>query len=154
VISLPAVSRSFNVSPAPQAVIDYLADFGHAEEWDPGTVSCTRSDTGPVTVGASWRNVSKVAGTTAKLDYTLRQLTSEKLVFVGQNKGATSTDTITVRPEGAGSRVTYRADLRMHGAAVLLTPAMKLIFEKLASGTERQLTQVLNQLPPVSSTAQ
>jgi hypothetical protein len=35
----------------------------------------------------------------------------------------------------------------MHGAATLLAPAMKLVFEKLANDTERQLTRVLNAWP-------
>ena len=144
---MPKVSRTFHVSPAPQPILEYLADFSHAEEWDPGTVSCTRSDPGPVTVGASWHNVSKVAGTKAELDYTLERRTADTLVFVGRNKGATSTDTITVKPDGAGSTITYYADLQMHGAATLLAPAMKLVFEKLANDTERQLTQVLNAWP-------
>ena len=144
---MPTVSRTFRVDPAPAAVIGYLADFSHAEQWDPGTVSCTRSDPGPVEVGASWDNVSKVAGVKTELTYTLRRLTGDTLVFVGQNKGATSTDTITVLPDGAGSSITYRADLEMHGAAALLAPAMKLIFEKVAGDTERQLTRVLNALP-------
>ncbi len=144
---MPAVSRTFRVDPAPAAVVGYLADFSHAEQWDPGTVSCTRTDPGPVAVGAVWHNVSKVAGVTTELTYTLHRLTGDTIVFIGQNKGATSTDTITVRPDGAGSSVTYRADLKMHGAAALLAPAMKLIFEKVAGDTERQLTAVLNALP-------
>jgi carbon monoxide dehydrogenase subunit G len=144
---MPEVSRSFRVDPAPRSVIGYLADFANAEEWDPGTVSCTRTDAGPVAVGASWRNVSKFAGRTTELAYTLERLTADTIVFVGRNKGATSTDTITVVPDGPGSKVTYRADLALHGAAALLSPAMKLIFEKVASDTERQLTVVLNALP-------
>jgi carbon monoxide dehydrogenase subunit G len=141
---MPTVSRSFTVTPDPQAVISYLADFSHAEQWDPGTVTCTRNDSGPVAVGASWQNVSKLAGLKTELTYTLERLTGDTLVFVGKNKGATSTDTITVVPDGTGSKLTYRAVLEMHGASVLLTPAMKLIFEKLATDTERQLSSVLN----------
>jgi carbon monoxide dehydrogenase subunit G len=144
---MPMVTRSFHVTPGPQTVIGYLSDFGNAEQWDPGTVSCTRTDVGAVAVGASWHNVSKVAGVTTELTYTLQRLTSDTIVFVGKNKGATSTDTITVVPDGAGSNVTYRADLEMHGAAALLAPAMKLIFEKVANDTEQRLTQVLNALP-------
>ena len=143
---MPKVSRTFHVTPTPQPILEYLANFSHAEEWDPGTVSCTRSDPGPVAVGASWHNVSKVAGLKTELTYTLERLTSDTLVFVGKNKGATSTDTITVLPDGTGSKLTYRADLEMHGASALLSPAMKLIFEKLATDTERQLTSVLNNL--------
>ena len=40
--------------------------------------------------------------------------------------------------------ITYQADLEMKGAAKLLSPAMKLVFEKLANDTEKQMTTVLN----------
>ena len=143
---MPKVARSFSVSPSPQTVLGYLADFSRAEQWDPGTVTCTRVGDGPVAVGASWRNVSKVAGRSTELTYTLEKQTPDSLVFVGRNKGATSTDTITVVPDGAGSKLTYQADLELHGAAKLVGPAMKVIFERLASDTEKQLKVVLNGL--------
>ena len=60
---------------------------------------------------------------------------------------ATSTDSISVTPDGSGSQITYTADLDMHGAATLAAPAMKLVFEKLANDTEEQMTAVLNRLP-------
>ena len=60
--------------------------------------------------------------------------------------GATSTDTITVRPAGTGSEVTYRAELEMQGVAKLAAPVMKLEFENLAGKTEKQLSEVLNSL--------
>lgn len=143
---MPNVSRTFNVSPSPEVVVDYLKDFGNAEQWDPGTQSCERVDSGPVSEGAYWHNVSKIFGVTAKLTYKLAELTDRKLVFVGENKSSTSIDTITVDPSGAGSVITYEAQLEMHGAAKLLNPVMKLAFEKLAGETEKQMTTVLNQL--------
>ena len=99
---------------------------------------------GPVEVGTTWHNVSKVAGLTTELEYELTELTGQGLVFVGRNKGATSTDTISVLPSGGGSEITYRADLDMHGIAALAAPAMKLVFERLADETEEQLSAVLN----------
>jgi hypothetical protein len=73
-------------------------------------------------------------------------LTESTLVFVGENKSSTSIDTITVDTNDSGSRVTYRADLEMKGAEKILNPVMKLVFEKLASDTEKQLSAVLNRL--------
>ena len=140
------VSRTFTVPAAPDAVIDYLKDFGHAVEWDPGTQSCTRDDSGPIQVGARWHNVSKILGVTAELTYTLERLESDTIVLVGRNEKSTSTDTITVRPASAGTELTYRAELEMHGLAKLATPVMKLEFEKLANDTEKQLTEVLTGL--------
>ena len=144
---MPTVSRTFSVSPPPATVVDYLKDFSNAEEWDPGTQTCTRSDGGPLTEGASWHNVSNIFGVKAELDYVLRELSDSTLVFVGTNKSSTSTDTITVKPDGTGSKLSYRADLEMKGAAKLLNPVMKLVFEKLASETEKQMVSVLNGLP-------
>lgn len=143
---MPSVSRTFTVSPPPDRVIDYLKDFANAEEWDPGTESCTREGTGPIAVGATWHNVSKIVGVKAELTYKLNELSNRTLVFVGTNDSSTSTDTITIDASGAGSVITYRADLEMKGAAKLLSPAMKVVFEKLANDTEKQMTTVLNGL--------
>ena len=35
----------------------------------------------------------------------------------------------------------------MHGLAVVTAPAMKLLFEKIAGDTKKQMTEVLNNLP-------
>ena len=147
---MPTVSRKFNVNPTPGVVLDYLKDFGNAEQWDPGTQSCERVDSGPIVVGASWHNVSKIFGVTAELAYKLEELSDRRVVFVGENKSSTSTDTITVGASGSGSVITYQADIEMRGVAKLLNPVMKLAFEKIAGDTEKQLTTVLNGLVTAS----
>ena len=143
---MPSVSRTFAVTPPPATVIDYLKDFSNAEQWDPGTQTCTRQDAGPVHEGSTWHNVSKIVGVEAELTYTLESLKPDQLVFVGKNESSTSTDTISVEAHDGGSVITYHADLEMHGVAKLLSPAMKLVFEKLANDTEKQMTEVLNKL--------
>ncbi len=143
---MPTVSRTFSVTPPPSAVIDYLKDFSHAEEWDPGTQTCTRSDDGPITRGTTWHNVSNIFGVTAELTYVLQKFTPDTLVFVGTNKSSTSTDTITVAPDGTGSKLAYQSDVEMKGWAKLLNPVMRVAFEKLANDTEKQMTAVLNRL--------
>jgi carbon monoxide dehydrogenase subunit G len=144
---MPTVSRTFRVDPTPATVIDYLKDFSHATEWDPGTEQCTQTSPGPVVVGTRWHNVSKIMGITTELDYELIELSEWGLTLVGANDSATSTDSISVAPDGEGSQITYTADLAMHGAATIAAPAMKLVFEKLATDTEEQMTAVLNRLP-------
>jgi carbon monoxide dehydrogenase subunit G len=143
---VPTIERTFTVHPSPATVIAYLQDFGHAEQWDPGTEQCTRNDAGPIAVGASWHNKSKIMGVSTELSYTLEELSDERIVFVGRNDTAISTDTITVRPGQTGSEITYHAQLELQGAAKLATPVVKAVFEKVANDTERQLTGVLNAL--------
>jgi len=140
------VERTFTVTAPAATVLDYLADFGNTQQWDPGTRRTTRNDSGPIAVGANWHNESKVLGVTTELTYTLCEMTAGRLVFIGRNEGATSTDTITVRPGETGTEVTYHLDLEMHGLAKLATPVMKIEFEKLGSQVAANLTGVLNRL--------
>ena len=143
---MSTVSRTFSVNVSPEVVIPYLADFAHAETWDPGTVRCVREGAGPVTIGSSWHNTSKIAGISTELTYTLEQLTDERIVLVGRNDTATSTETIDVVGNDTGSRITYSNEVQFNGAAKLATPLAKLIFEKLGNDTEKQLTETLNAL--------
>jgi carbon monoxide dehydrogenase subunit G len=141
-----SVSRTFTVDVPPDVVVPYLADFTHAEAWDPGTVRCVRNDDGPVRIGSSWHNTSKIVGLSAELTYTLQELTGNRIVLVGTNKTATSTETIEVNPSGAGSSITYTNDLEFNGVARLVTPLAKVIFERLGNDVERQLVETLNAL--------
>ena len=141
---MPSVQRTFRVSIPPAEVIDYLKDFANTVEWDPGTQSCTQNGSGPVEVGTTWHNVSKLAGFTTELEYELRELTDRGLVFVGHNQGATTTDTISVLPVGKGSELTYRADIDLHGVSALATPVLKVVLERLGDQTQEQLRNVLD----------
>lgn len=140
------ISRTFTVDPAPATVIDYLKDFSNATEWDPGTEACERNGEGPVQVGTTWHNTSKIAGVSTELTYELTELTDSRIQFVGTNETATSTDTIDIVPSGSGSEITYTADIEMNGAAKLATPVIKLVFEKIGNDTEEDMVTVLNRL--------
>jgi len=143
---MPTVSRTFDVTVPPATAVPYLADFGNAEQWDPGTERCVRVDEGPVRVGSSWHNTSKIVGIETELTYVLEELGDERLVLVGRNDTATSTETIEVVPNGTGSTVTYTNELEFNGAAKLAAPAAKLVFEKLGNDTENQLRDALDGL--------
>ena len=140
------MSRTFDVTPAPAVVLDYLKDFANAEEWDPGTQRCVQSAPGPVAVGTTWHNASKLYFIRTELEYRLDRLEPDRVTFVGTNTTATSTDDIAVRAEGAGSRVTYTADVEFNGLAKLGAPLMQLLFSRLAGDTETSLRDALNRL--------
>ncbi len=140
------VTRQFTVRADPARVVDYLKDFSHAEVWDPGTVSCTRLDDGPVQVGSRWRNVSKLIAIKTELEYELRELREDGMVFVGTNKTATSTDRIDVVPHPDGARITYDATVEFNGAAKFADPLMHVVFLKLARDTVRDLTRTLERI--------
>jgi carbon monoxide dehydrogenase subunit G len=142
------VERSFEVSPPVDAVVGYLQDFAHAEAWDPGTVRCTREGAGgPVEVGTTWHNVSKVRGKETELSYRLERLESNRLTFVGTNKTATSNDDMTFEPVArGGTRITYKSDITFNGIFRLADPFMRHEFERLGDETVVKMSGVLNQL--------
>lgn len=140
------VQRTFPVAPPVDTVVDYLTDFAHAEAWDPGTVSCTRSDAGPVQVGSVWHNVSEFRGRQTELTYRLVRREDGHLTFEGENKTAHSIDDIVVRDVGAGTEITYTADITFKGLARLADPFLRGTFQKLGDKTVEQLTSVLAHL--------
>lgn len=144
---MPTVSRTFSVDAPVQSVIDYLKDFGNAEEWEPGTVSCRRLDDGPIDVGSRWHNESRLVGISTELTYELTELDSVHLRFIGSNDTATSDDTMTFTSNGDATQVTYTAVITFNGAAKLADLPARLLFERVGNEVEENLTRVLNDLP-------
>lgn len=138
-----SVERSITVDRPADEVLRYLADFGHAPEWDPGTESCVRVDDGPVVRGSRWINVSRFRGRRTRLTYRLERYEDDRLVFVGENRTVTATDDITVRPWDGRTVVVYQAHLRFKGLARLAAPFLRPAFEGLADGVAEQLPRVL-----------
>jgi carbon monoxide dehydrogenase subunit G len=139
------IERTVATSAPPEKVFPYLLDFRNATEWDSGTESCelVSGDGGPGTV---YRNVSKFAGTTVELDYTVDAVDEPVFVIVGRNATTTSHDTVTVSPAAAGSTVTYRADFSFTGLARLAGPLMTPLLNRLGDRTAAQLKSALDRL--------
>ncbi|GAA3011397.1 SRPBCC family protein [Streptomyces drozdowiczii] len=139
-ITVVHVSRSFTVDrPLPQ-VVGYLADFGHAVVWDPGTESCKRTTgSGTPSVGDQWHNVSQFRGRRTELDYRLDRLEERRVTFTGTNRTAESTDDFIFEDLGGSTRVTYEATIRFKGLARLADPFLRGEFERLGD----EITQTL-----------
>jgi carbon monoxide dehydrogenase subunit G len=141
------VERTFTVQAPIENVFDYLADFTNTNDWDPGTVRTTRLDNGPLQVGAKFHNVSKFRGRETELDYELTVFDPRThLTFQGTNKTVTSTDDLSFRPDGSGTRIHYAARFDFHGVAKLAQPFLSSTFETLADDTVMKMTGVLERL--------
>ena len=140
------VHRTMTVDRPLEVVVGYLRDFAHTEQWDPGTVSCVRTDSGPLRVGSTWHNVSTFLGRRAELDYRLELSEPAHLTFVGRNDKAVSVDDMTFEPDGARTRITYQADIRFSGVARVVAPFLKPAFGRLADEVAEQLPATINAL--------
>ena len=143
----PTVSRTFTTTAAPEAVFDYLADFTHAEEWDPGTVSCERVY-GTGGVDTTYRNVSSFMGRETQIAYSTVELERPtRIRLTGHNKQFDGQDVIGIRAHGQGSEVTYTAEFAFNGVARLAAPLVAAYLPRLARKTVDQLRSRLDQLP-------
>jgi carbon monoxide dehydrogenase subunit G len=128
-------------------VVDYLADFTHAQEWDSGTTSCERIDAGPVQIGARWHNVSEFHGKETEIEYTLVRRDTRRLTFTGENKTVSTVDDLTFESEGSRTHLRYLARFEFHGVAKLAQPVVKGDLDELADATIAKLKAVLDALP-------
>lgn len=142
----PSVSRRFTTSAAPDVVFDYLADFGNAEEWDPGTKSCELVE-GDGGVGSAYRNVSVFLGRESEIRYVAAELDRpSRIHFAGTNDQFEGHDVIEIRPHEAGSEVTYNAQFAFKGVAQLAVPVVAVYLPFLATKVVDQLQGCLDRL--------
>ena len=138
------VERTFSVPRPVEEVFDYLGDFTHTEQWDPGTVSTTRTG-GDGGLGTTYANTSRFMGRTTDLAYeTITYDRPRQVQFRGSNKSATATDTMTFTPEGSGTSIHYRADFDFGFLGNLVVPLfIKGKLNTVADETMEQLRRTL-----------
>lgn len=140
------VERTFTVARSVEAVFDYLGDFCHTTDWDPGTVQTSRVS-GDGGVGTTYANTSQFLGRKVELSYETMELERPtRLRFRGTNGTAVSTDTMTFSPAGDGSatQIHYRADFDFGAVVNLVAPlVLKRKIEALADETVVKLTAAL-----------
>ncbi|MFB6518878.1 SRPBCC family protein [Streptomyces sp. NPDC056401] len=138
------VRRSFIVGVPLEDLVAYLADFAHAQDWDPGTVRCVRIDEGAVRPGATWHNTSRFRGRATNLVYVMESRETDRLVFAGSNKTVAARDVMKFEPRSAtATQLTYTASLRFKGLARLAEPFLRSEFEALADKVAERLPIVV-----------
>jgi carbon monoxide dehydrogenase subunit G len=143
---MASIRRRIDVGKPVDTVVGYLKDFAHAEQWDPGTETCTRLDAGPLREGSTWHNVSNFLGRRVELIYRLERATPDQLTFVGTNDAAQSIDDLTFHPLGDATRVTYHANIRLRGLARLADPVVYLALRRLADKVAPRLQHAISEL--------
>ena len=141
---MPSITRTFTTTASPEAADDYLADFRNAEAWDPGTRTCERIE-GDGGVGTTYRNVSSFLGREVEITYTTAELAPPTRVHLrGRNEQFEGDDIFEVRASGAGSEVTYTANMRFSGLSRLAAPLVQAYLPFLARKTVGELRACLD----------
>jgi uncharacterized protein YndB with AHSA1/START domain len=121
---------------------DYLADFSHTAEWDPGVAEAERLTPGAPRQGSRFRVVVSFLGRRLPLEYEIREFERpSRLVLVGGDEALRSIDEITFVPRAGGTRVTYEARLELTGIRRLADPLLHLLFQRIGSLAVRGLRE-------------
>ena len=79
-------------------------------------------------------------------DTVVEHQAPSRIVLEGKNETVNATDSITVEPHGAGSRVTYVADFDFKGIAKFIAPLMSPALKKLGDDAKKGMEEALAKL--------
>ncbi len=137
--------ENFEVRVSPSQALDYIADFANLAQWDSSVTAVRFSEDQVFGVGAKYDVDLMFAGRLQNMQYHVRQyVAGEYAELVGTNAGSTAIDRITVKEHPQGARVTYEADIKIHGAFRFIDPVLALIFAPTVKKAVRAMRDNLN----------
>ena len=143
---MPKIERTVTVDKPLEAVWTYLTDFTNTEDWDPPTVSTTRTS-GDGGVGTVYRNVSSLLGHEVEIEYTVLEVEPHSVFRLeGTASSMKMLDTMRFSESPEGVTVTYTAEFDPQGGAKLAEPLMPLGLKKIGDGAQEQMQEALERL--------
>lgn len=133
-------------SPMPPAeAFAYLADLSHFAEWDPGVERSEQVAGDGAGPEAAFDVDVKAPGRTMTLRYDTIAYdeAATTMTAFAENSLLTSEDTISVKPDGEGSIVTYDALLKLKGLLGVSDPLLGLAFNRIGDRAAAGLVEAL-----------
>ena len=128
----------------PPEVFAYVADFTSVAEWDPGIRSSSRVS-GDGGVGTRYEVEATFAGRMVPMTYeVVERVDPERIVLRGTAPTADATDDILFEADGAGTRITYRAEFTLKGVLRFFTLLLRPVFTRLGKKAMAGLDATLN----------
>ena len=145
---MPTFEQTIDVAVPPPEAYRYIADFTTVPEWDPGMAESRLVEGDGSRTGAVYDVVAIFRGTHVPFRYRIAEAEEgRRLLFEGEGAKARSSDEIVLEPAGSGTRLTYRADLRMKGPYRLAEPFLRGTFERMGTEAMAGLKAKLDALP-------
>ncbi len=105
-------------------------------------------------VGAGYQLDVRMGGRVAPMTYRITALEpNERVVLEGSGSNVRATDDIRFSATAAGTRIDYRADIRLKGWLRLLTPFAGRAFANIARDAREGMTATLNAIADAGSAA-
>lgn len=137
----------------PERAFAWIADFANAATWDPGTQRSERLDSGPVGVGSRFALDVHMGRRIAPMEYRITVFEPDRRVLlVGEGSGVSAEDDIRFEPvDGGGTRIDYRADIRLGGLLGLVQPFLGGAFRRLGRNAAQGMQTTLDRLADAPS---
>ena len=130
---------------SPSAAFAYMADLRNFAEWDPGVVRAEQTEGDGPGLDAVFAVTVKAFPRALTLDYRTTSYDPPNVVVADAHSSRLrSLDTITVRPDGDGSVVTYDARLTLSGLLGVANPLLGLAFTRIGDRAAAGLLRVLD----------
>ncbi len=136
---MPHIIKSVTTSWSPERAFDYMADFSHAAEWDPGVVEAVRVKDGEIGEGSTFDLTVRVAGRKMPMKYEISEFRPGRVTFTSRSPILESIDTVSVGRRGDDTEVTYDARLNFRGLLKVANPLLGLGFRGIADRAIRGL---------------
>lgn len=139
--------KEFDVSASPNDALDYIADFANLMKWDESVTAVEFDPQQTFGVGARYHVSLLFAGKLNQMEYRVMQYAAGEFAELrGENDASVAIDRITVKSRDQGCRVTYEADIRLHGWIGWLDPLLALLFAPTVNKAVKNMRANLNQL--------
>lgn len=125
-------------------VFEYTADFSHIDQWDPGVVSSTRIDSGPLSKGSRFEVTVRMGPTTTRMTYEITQLVpDERVVLVGTGGSLHAVDEIRFGHEDGKTLIDYEATLTFSGVMAWFGPLLRPVLRRVGKRALDGLAEAL-----------
>ena len=122
------------------SVFDFVADLDNLPTWQPGITSAQQTSTGPVGAGATARVVRELMGQQVTVDIQVTDFVpGRRLGLSSDAAGMGISGTMSLEPDGTGTRVTVSTEIRARSPflAPLEGMAAGIAREDMAAGLQR-----------------
>ncbi|MGH2513519.1 MAG: SRPBCC family protein [Candidatus Limnocylindrales bacterium] len=110
-----------------------IADFAHAQDWDPGVATSVRVEPGPLGIGSRYQLGVRVGSRVVPMEYRITTFEPDRrVILTGSGSNISVVDEIRFEELADGTRIDYTADIHLGGWMRLVEPLAGGAFRKIA----------------------
>ena len=144
---MPVITETVETDLPVEAAFDYVANFEHIVEWDPGVTAVRKTTDGPPSVGTEYDLDLSYGGSPISMVYRITEWDPpRRVVLEGDGDRTFAVDRISFLPSAQGTSVEYHADIRMKGIYRVAEPFLGKLFRKVGDGAVEGLDRRLREL--------